>query len=86
VLRPARRCSVQRTRVVSQPCAATNESDWAEMPIADDARLAEGVQLFQPDLVNLYGCAIGSQTKICAFVEIQKNRVLCARQEREGVR
>lgn len=43
------------------------------MPIASDVRLAEGVRIFQPDLVNLYGCAIGSGTKIGAFVEIQKN-------------
>lgn len=29
--------------------------------------------IFQKDLVNLYGCSIGSDTKIGAFVEIQKN-------------
>ena len=27
----------------------------------------------QPDLVNLYGCEIGDNTKIGAFVEVQKN-------------
>ena len=27
----------------------------------------------QPELVNLYGCTIGRDTKIGAFVEIQKN-------------
>ncbi|HEX8089939.1 MAG TPA: acyltransferase [Blastocatellia bacterium] len=43
------------------------------MPIASDVRLADGVRIFQPDLVNLYGCVIGSGTKIGAFVEIQKN-------------
>src|SRR5262245_3354920 len=46
------------------------------MPIAPDVRLAEGVKIFQPDLVNLYGCTIGSDTKIGAFVEIQKNAVI----------
>ena len=43
------------------------------MPVAADVRLAAGVKIFQPDLVNLYGCTIGNDTKIGAFVEIQKN-------------
>jgi len=37
------------------------------------------VRVFQPDLVNLYGCTIGDDTKIGAFVEIQKNAVIGAR-------
>jgi len=49
------------------------------MPIAPDVRLAEGVKIFHPDLVNLYGCAVGAGTKIGAFVEIQKNAVVGAR-------
>jgi UDP-2-acetamido-3-amino-2,3-dideoxy-glucuronate N-acetyltransferase len=49
------------------------------MPIAADVRLADGVRIFQPDLVNLYGCAIGGGTKIGAFVEIQKNVTVGAR-------
>jgi UDP-2-acetamido-3-amino-2,3-dideoxy-glucuronate N-acetyltransferase len=43
------------------------------MPIAADVTLGDGVRIFQPDLVNLYGCSIGAETKIGAFVEIQKN-------------
>ncbi len=43
------------------------------MPVAADVSLGEGVKIFQPDLVNLYGCAIGADTRIGAFVEIQKN-------------
>src|SRR5215211_1379528 len=43
------------------------------MPIATDVILGTGVRIFQPDLVNLYGCSIGAETKIGAFVEIQKN-------------
>lgn len=43
------------------------------MPIADDVTLGAGVSIFQPQLVNLYGCTIGAQTKVGAFVEIQKN-------------
>ena len=49
------------------------------MPIAADVRLAKGVQVFQPDLVNLYGCTIGRDTKIGAFVEIQKDVIVGAR-------
>src|SRR5712691_9538728 len=49
------------------------------MPIASDVSLAEDVKIFQPDLVNLYGCAIGAQTRIGAFVEIQKNATIGAR-------
>ena len=29
--------------------------------------------IHHPDLVNLYGCDIGDETKVGAFVEIQKN-------------
>ena len=49
------------------------------MPIAPDVRLGEGVKIFHPDLVNLYGCAVGADTKIGAFVEIQKNATVGAR-------
>jgi acetyltransferase-like isoleucine patch superfamily enzyme len=34
--------------------------------------LADGVVIHHPELVNLYGCRIGAETKIGAFVEIQK--------------
>src|SRR5215813_11743296 len=43
------------------------------MPIGSDVKLGNDVRIFQPDLVNLYGCTIGDETKIGAFVEIQKN-------------
>jgi UDP-2-acetamido-3-amino-2,3-dideoxy-glucuronate N-acetyltransferase len=49
------------------------------MPIAADVVLGTAVRIFQPDLVNLYGCSIGDQTRIGAFVEIQKNAVVGAR-------
>jgi len=39
--------------------------------IAPDVKLAEGVKLSK--FINLYGCQIGENTKIGAFVEIQKN-------------
>jgi acetyltransferase-like isoleucine patch superfamily enzyme len=43
------------------------------MPIAASVVLGERVVIFHPDLVNLYGCRIGDDTKIGSFVEIQKN-------------
>ena len=42
------------------------------MAIADDVQLAEGVTVFHPSLVNLYGCSIGAGSRIGAFVEIQR--------------
>lgn len=49
------------------------------MPIASDVRLGKDVRIVQPELVNLYGCIIGDETKIGAFVEIQKNAAVGAR-------
>ena len=49
------------------------------MPIADSTVLGRDVRIFQPALVNLYGCRIGDETKIGAFVEIQKNATIGAR-------
>ena len=40
--------------------------------IAEDVQLGVGAVIHQPSLVNLYGCVIGAETKIGAFVEIQK--------------
>ena len=39
--------------------------------ISEDVKLGKGVQLSK--FVNLYGCEIGDETKVGAFVEIQKN-------------
>src|SRR5438876_6588730 len=49
------------------------------MPIAESVVLGRNVQIFQPSLVNLYGCIIGDETKIGAFVEIQKNAFIGGR-------
>lgn len=38
--------------------------------ISSDVKLGENVKIY--DFVNLYGCEIGDNTKIGAFVEIQK--------------
>ncbi len=41
------------------------------MPISSSVRLGDQVTIHHPELVNLYGCAVGDETKIGAFVEIQ---------------
>ncbi|MEQ1637923.1 MAG: acyltransferase [Methylococcales bacterium] len=40
--------------------------------VKNDVELGDGVAIYHPDLVNLYGCKIGKNTKIGTFVEIQK--------------
>jgi acetyltransferase-like isoleucine patch superfamily enzyme len=42
-----------------------------QLAIAPDVQLGENVKLSK--FINLYGCQIGDNTKIGAFVEIQKN-------------
>ena len=42
--------------------------------ISDDVKLGENVKIF--NFANLYGCTVGDETKIGAFVEIQKNAVI----------
>ena len=49
------------------------------MPIAPDVSLGKNVKIFQPELVNLYDCTIDAETRIGAFVEIQKNASVGAR-------
>ncbi len=49
------------------------------MPVADSVTLGKDVRIFQPTLVNLYGCTIGDETKVGAFVEIQKGASIGAR-------
>jgi UDP-2-acetamido-3-amino-2,3-dideoxy-glucuronate N-acetyltransferase len=46
------------------------------MPIAKDVILSDSVIIYHPQLVNLYGCQIGDETKIGAFVEIQKDVIV----------
>jgi acetyltransferase-like isoleucine patch superfamily enzyme len=49
------------------------------MPIAADVTLGADVRILHPDLVNLYGCTIDAETRVGAFVEIQKNASIGAR-------
>jgi acetyltransferase-like isoleucine patch superfamily enzyme len=43
----------------------------AYLAVSDDVRLGENVKLAK--FINLYGCSIGDNTKVGAFVEVQKN-------------
>jgi acetyltransferase-like isoleucine patch superfamily enzyme len=45
--------------------------------VAYDVRLGQGVRLAK--FINLYGCRIGDDSRIGAFVEIQKNAVVGCR-------
>jgi UDP-2-acetamido-3-amino-2,3-dideoxy-glucuronate N-acetyltransferase len=49
------------------------------MAITSDVKLGANVKIFQPGLVNIYGCEIHEDTKIGAFVEIQKGVVIGSR-------
>ena len=49
------------------------------MPIADSVQLGRNVTVFQPALVNLYGCRIGDDSRIGSFVEVQKGATIGAR-------
>jgi len=42
--------------------------------ISDDVILGDNVKIY--DFVNLYGCTIGSESKIGTFVEIQKGAII----------
>jgi UDP-2-acetamido-3-amino-2,3-dideoxy-glucuronate N-acetyltransferase len=46
--------------------------------ISDTVVLGDNVQIYHPDLVNLYGCSVGSGSRIGTFVEIQKGATVGA--------
>lgn len=49
------------------------------MPISDDCVLGNDVRIFHKNLVNLYGCSIGAESKVGAFVEIQRGAKIGAK-------
>jgi len=71
----ARRWNPSR-RLIPEACI---REESCRMPISDTVHLGVNVTIHHPDLVNLYGCTIGDDTKIGAFVEIQKNVSVGAR-------
>ena len=46
------------------------------MPIAPSVTLGRDVVVFHENLVNLYGCRIGDESRIGTFVEIQRGVVI----------
>ena len=40
------------------------------MPIGKNVQLGKEVRILHPDLVNLYDCSVGDETRIGSFVEI----------------
>jgi acetyltransferase-like isoleucine patch superfamily enzyme len=51
--------------------ASSNDTRNSYLSIAADVKLGRDVKLSK--FINLYGCEIGDETKIGAFVEVQKN-------------
>ncbi|MBB4382503.1 acyltransferase [Bradyrhizobium sp. SBR1B] len=49
------------------------------MPITEDVKLGRDVKIFHPELVNLYGCVVGDETRIGTFVEVQAGAKIGAR-------
>lgn len=49
------------------------------MPISKNVKLGKDVTIFHPDLVNLYGCSVGDESRIGTFVEIQVGAEVGAR-------
>ncbi len=49
------------------------------MPISEDTQLGSNVVIHHADLVNIYGARIGDDTRVGAFVEIQRGVVIGAR-------
>jgi UDP-2-acetamido-3-amino-2,3-dideoxy-glucuronate N-acetyltransferase len=71
VTRTAQRFIKGRTELICPP--SHFESSGEANLIAEDVRLGRDVTIFQPDLVNLYGCVIGDGCRIGAFVEIRRD-------------
>lgn len=46
------------------------------MPVADSVELGRNVVIFHKDLVNIYGCRIGDESRIGTFVEIQRGAAI----------
>ncbi|HUK26213.1 MAG TPA: acyltransferase [Terriglobales bacterium] len=61
----------QASRTAPAQAQAQTAEPSPYLAIAADVKLGEGVKLSK--FINLYGCQVGANSKIGAFVEIQKN-------------
>ena len=68
--RPSRATSRSTTNASSLPGDGSSSSTRQAM-IAPDVSWAKAWSIQHPELVNLYGCAIGDESRIGPFVEIQ---------------
>src|SRR5262245_39908731 len=59
-------------------CICSKFVEVGAMPIKEVTQ-GRDVRIFHPELVNLYGCSIGDETRIGTFVEIQKNASIGSR-------
>lgn len=56
-----------------------SEAGGGSVPVNNSAKLGADVKITHPDLVNIYGCSIGDETRVGPFVEIQAGVVIGAR-------
>ena len=63
--------------ILQQAGEARNVMNTPLCSVAPDVRFGKNVKVFS--FVNLYGCTVGDETTIGAFVEIQKNAHVGAR-------
>ena len=64
--------------ITTRSPAAQLVNEGSEVPVVD-VEMGKDVRIFQPDLVNIYGCRIGDETRVGPFVEIQKGVEIGAR-------
>jgi UDP-2-acetamido-3-amino-2,3-dideoxy-glucuronate N-acetyltransferase len=62
---------VHTARCQCANCALIIRKRGFGMSIDKNVQLGRGVRIYHPELVNLYGCVVGDETRIGAFVEIQ---------------
>lgn len=70
---PQAKLSMFRLAVVPAKKVFGRHDEGAGGMISSDVVLHDGAVIHHPDLVNLYGCTVGSGTAIGTFVEVQKN-------------
>jgi UDP-2-acetamido-3-amino-2,3-dideoxy-glucuronate N-acetyltransferase len=49
------------------------------VPVDSSTQVGQGVRIYYPQLVNIYGAAIGEDTRVGPFVEIQRGAIIGAR-------
>lgn len=76
---PARFVRVRAAWTGGTVCHVAQSAVRGHIVPINDSKIAEGVVFTHPDLVNVYGCRIGADTRVGPFVEIQKGAAIGAR-------